>query len=170
MTGVQTCALPISVTKSIGLGSNLSLRHHHHNSLGLGSNLSPRHHHHQSLGLGSNLNLSSRPIEASPKRISITNLGLGSNLHLWASLKGSKFPHNPPLQPDPSFNPTPWRPSYVDGECTKDASHIGRDTVFFGYVSNGCMAWCRERKGGNGYVVWCRERKYGEKENEGVGY
>ena len=69
----------------------------------------------KSLGLGSNLSPSSRPIWASPKRISITNLGLGSNLHLWASLKGSKLPHSPPLQPDPSFNPTPWRPSYVDG-------------------------------------------------------
>ncbi|RVW98824.1 hypothetical protein CK203_023972 [Vitis vinifera] len=27
---------------------------------------------------------------------------------------------------------------------------------------NGCMAWCRERKGGEGHVVWCRERKCGK--------
>ena len=27
---------------------------------------------------------------------------------------------------------------------------------------NGCMARCRERKGGEGHVVWCRERKCGE--------
>ena len=83
------------------------------NMLGLGSNSSPNSS--PSLGLGSNLSPSSRPIWASPKRICITNLGLGSNLHLWASLKGSKLPHSPPLQPDPSFNPIPWRPSYVDG-------------------------------------------------------
>ena len=37
------------------------------NLVGLGSNLSPKHHHHHSLGLGSNLSPSSRPTWASPR-------------------------------------------------------------------------------------------------------